>query len=97
MNTVYVEEHSRFRDMCTCPQCQIVWMHYERGYPIQYDYALKWAKTRYSTYQCPECGTWSVLLTKRTFRQVLAGTVRQVIAAPEPHRDYGDHEQEEER
>ena len=82
---IHVEEHSLMRDLCTCPHCDVVWTHYEQGPKMHYQPALDWIHARYSTYQCPECGTWSALLTKRTFRHWLTGTWREVIG-PEADR-----------
>lgn len=100
-NSVVIEEHSIMRDLCTCPRCHVVWTHYEHE-PGKRDQqaTMDWLQARYTTYQCPECGTWSTILPKRTFRDWWANRWRQTIEDPETAQSLGsprDREQEAER
>ena len=79
------DENEDIRDYCTCPNCHIIWPHYETA-KMPYIERGRWAKEHYGQgpYQCPECGTWSEALEKPGFWQRMRGEYRRIVPPPEP-------------
>ncbi len=92
---VILEDPDEVRDLCRCPNpaCRVIWTHFEgktdRRRTLRE--TVEYVKTHYGAdrpYQCPECGTWSVLrAAKPGFWETLAGNVRWRLVVPTPAPD----------
>ncbi len=91
----YVPVKRHGAELCTCPNCHFVWGHYEDQKTLTYDQEIRWVKTRYLRYQCPECKQWSALVDKPTFWQKMRGKWRENISGPEDTLSTQMLEQEE--
>jgi hypothetical protein len=86
------EDPDKIRDRCRCPNpaCRVIWTHFEGKGDRHRSFrdTEAYVKAHYGPdrpYQCPECGTWSVLRnTYATFWEAVAGTFQWRIIVPPP-------------
>ena len=100
---VTFEDPDAVRPLCRCPnpQCRAIWTHFEgkddphRGLKE----TVAYIKAHYGSdrpYQCPECGTWSVLRSRTTLWQRLGNDWRVIVPPPESAQARAGRDQEEE-
>lgn len=89
------------RERCRCPNpaCHIIWTHHDewlgKGKRIRERDAETYIQAHYGSdkpYQCPECGTWSILREQRGwFRPPF---IRVIVPPPETARASAGREKE---